>query len=61
MLQSPKRTIIKIMGVFRTHPILEGGGGGGVEINRAWESIKENMKDSATDSLGYYVMKEHKP
>jgi hypothetical protein len=25
-----------------------------LDINRAWESIPENMKASATDSLGYY-------
>jgi hypothetical protein len=38
-----------------------GGGGGDVDISRAWESIRENMKASATDSLGFYELKEHKP
>ena len=31
------------------------------DINRAWESIKENIKTSATESLGMYEMKQHKP
>ena len=30
------------------------------EINRAWESIKENIKTSATVSLGKHEMKQHK-
>ena len=30
-------------------------------INRAWESIKENIKTSATESLGMQEMKLHKP
>lgn len=28
-------------------------GGGGGEIDRAWKSIRENMKPSARESLGY--------
>jgi len=31
------------------------------DINRGWESIKENLKTSATDSLGMHEMKQHKP
>ena len=31
------------------------------DINRAWESIKENIKASATESLGMHEMKQHKP
>jgi len=31
-----------------------------VVINKAWESITENMKASATDNLGY-VLKQQKP
>ena len=31
------------------------------DINRAWESIKENIKTSATESLGMHEMKQHKP
>jgi len=31
------------------------------DINRAWESIKENIKTSAKDSLVLYEMKQHKP
>jgi predicted metallo-beta-lactamase superfamily hydrolase len=30
-------------------------------INRAWESIKENIKTSATESLGMHERKHHKP
>jgi hypothetical protein len=32
-----------------------------VYINRAWESIRENIKISANKSLGYYELKKHKP
>jgi hypothetical protein len=31
------------------------------DINRAWESIKENIKTSAKDSPGLHEMKQHKP
>jgi hypothetical protein len=31
------------------------------DINRAWESIKENIKTSAKDSQGLHEMKQHKP
>jgi len=31
------------------------------DINRAWESIKENIKTSVTESLGMHEMKQHKP
>jgi hypothetical protein len=32
-----------------------------VDISRAWETIREkNMKASATESLDYYEMKQHK-
>jgi len=30
-------------------------------IKRAWESIKENVKASATGILGYCELKQHKP
>jgi hypothetical protein len=30
------------------------------DINRAWESIKENIKTSATESLGMHEIKQHK-
>jgi hypothetical protein len=32
-----------------------------VETNRAWETIRENIKISAKDSLGYFELKKHKP
>jgi hypothetical protein len=31
------------------------------DINRAWENIKENIKISAKESLGLYILKQHKP
>jgi ribulose bisphosphate carboxylase small subunit len=31
------------------------------DINRAWESIKENIKTSAKESLGLHEMKQCKP
>jgi hypothetical protein len=32
-----------------------------VEINSAWETIRENIKITAKESLGYYELKKHKP
>jgi hypothetical protein len=32
-----------------------------VNINSAWETIRENVKISAKESLGYYELKKHKP
>jgi hypothetical protein len=32
-----------------------------VEINNAWETIRENIQISAKDSLGYFELKKHKP
>jgi hypothetical protein len=32
-----------------------------VEINSAWETIRENIKISAKESLGYFELKNHKP
>jgi hypothetical protein len=32
-----------------------------VVINGAWKSIRENIKISAKESLGYYELKKHKP
>jgi hypothetical protein len=31
-----------------------------VDINRAWQTIRENIKNSVEESLGYYEMKKHK-
>jgi hypothetical protein len=31
------------------------------EINSAWETIRENIKISAKESLGYFEWKKHKP
>jgi hypothetical protein len=31
-----------------------------VEINSGWETIRENIKTSAKESIGYYELKEHK-
>jgi hypothetical protein len=30
-----------------------------VNVNSAWETIRENIKISAKESLGYYEMKKH--
>jgi hypothetical protein len=35
--------------------------GSNVDVNEAWETIRENIKFSATESLGYYEPKENKP
>jgi hypothetical protein len=32
-----------------------------VEINTVWETIRENIKISAKESLCYYELKKHKP
>jgi hypothetical protein len=32
-----------------------------VDINRAWETIRENIKIPVKESLGYYELKKHKP
>jgi hypothetical protein len=32
-----------------------------VEVNSAWEMIRENIKISAKESLGYYELRKHKP
>jgi len=32
-----------------------------VDINRAWENIKKNIKSSAKESLGLHELKGHKP
>jgi hypothetical protein len=32
-----------------------------VEINSAWETVRENIKISAKESLGYFEFKMHKP
>jgi hypothetical protein len=32
-----------------------------VDINRAWETIRENIRIPAKESLGYYGLKKHKP
>jgi hypothetical protein len=32
-----------------------------LDINRAWETIRRNIKISAEESLGHYELKKHKP
>ncbi|PNE09427.1 Vesicle transport protein GOT1B, partial [Cryptotermes secundus] len=32
-----------------------------VDVNKTWESIRENIKMSAKESLGYYELKKYKP
>jgi hypothetical protein len=31
-----------------------------VDMNRAWENIRENIKTSAKESLGHYKLHQHK-
>jgi hypothetical protein len=30
-----------------------------VDVNKAWDTIRENIKRSAKGSLGYYELKKH--
>ncbi|PNF30195.1 hypothetical protein B7P43_G08421 [Cryptotermes secundus] len=32
-----------------------------VDVNKAWETIRENIKITAKESLGYYELKKHIP
>jgi hypothetical protein len=32
-----------------------------VDVNKAWETIRDNIKISAKESLGYYELKKNKP
>jgi hypothetical protein len=32
-----------------------------VDVGKSWETIRENIKISAKESLGYYELKKHKP
>jgi hypothetical protein len=32
-----------------------------VDVSRAWETIRENIKISVKASLGYYELKKHTP
>jgi hypothetical protein len=32
-----------------------------VKINSAWETIRENIKITAKESLGYYELKKNRP
>jgi hypothetical protein len=32
-----------------------------MDINKAWETIRENIKISTEDGLGYYELKKHEP
>jgi hypothetical protein len=32
-----------------------------LDVNKAWETIRENIKISAKEGLGYYELKKHKP
>jgi hypothetical protein len=56
---------IKISYTFAPLENMDGGGGGGDDdddvmgINRAWENIRQNMKASATESLGYCELKQY--
>jgi hypothetical protein len=32
-----------------------------VDINRAWETLRENINISTKESIGYYELKKHNP
>jgi hypothetical protein len=32
-----------------------------VDVNKAWETIRQNIKDSAKKSVGYCELKKNKP
>jgi hypothetical protein len=32
-----------------------------MDVNRVWETIRENIKISAKESLGYHELKKHEP
>jgi hypothetical protein len=34
--------------------------GAEIDIDRDWETIRENIKISVKESLGYYKLKKHK-
>jgi hypothetical protein len=53
---------VKILSRFATSENLDDDDDGNyVDISRALESIRENVKASATESLHYYGLKQHKP
>jgi hypothetical protein len=53
---------IKIVNSFAALENLDvDDGDSDVDINRAWGRIKENIKASATESLDYHLLKQHKP
>jgi hypothetical protein len=52
-----KRLRLKSLNRFKALEILDTE----VDINRAWETIRENIKISAKEGVGYYERKKHKP
>jgi hypothetical protein len=44
-----------------SHIALEKLDGNDVDISRAWKTVKENIRTSATESVGYYELKQHNP
>jgi len=56
-LEVRKEYQIKILNRFAALENLSDG----EDINRAWENIEENIKTSATKSLGLHQLKQHKP
>jgi hypothetical protein len=58
---------VKISNRFAALENLDGGGGGGdndddndVDMSKTWEGITENMKASATESIGYYELNQYR-
>jgi hypothetical protein len=48
---------VEISNRFATSEILDES----FDINNTWESIRENIETSATDNLGYHMLKHGKP
>jgi hypothetical protein len=56
-MELSKHIIFKISDRFAVSEKLSDG----EDINRPCENIKESIKHSATDSVGQYQVKQHKP
>jgi phosphomevalonate kinase len=56
-LESKEKYHVQISNRFTTLETLDAE----LDINSAWETIREHIKKSAKESLAYYELKKHKP
>jgi hypothetical protein len=56
-LNKIKRKEVEILNMFVALEHIEAE----VEIHSAWETIRENMRISTKESIGYYELKKHMP